>query len=106
MNDTAQRVARAHRAQMFMDEFLVPLFDEMTNEYTGRLAEVARTELNAQRRADAVGVLSVALKVVDTLRAGMAEVIRDGEMAKRDKLKAERIEGMTDAKQRLLRITG
>jgi hypothetical protein len=91
---------------MFMDEFLSPLFAELRDEYTARISHVATTELHPTTRSEAITALSVALKVVDSLQAGMAEVIRDGELAKRDKLKSERIEGMTDAKQRLLRIAG
>lgn len=106
MTDTSQRIARAHRAQMFMDEFLNPMFSELRDEYMSRISHVATTELHPATRSDAIAALSVALKVVDTLQAGMAEVVRDGELASRDKLKAERIEGMTDAKQRLLRIAG
>src|SRR5690348_325687 len=106
MTDTAQRIARAHRAQSALDEFLSPLFAELRDEYTARISHIATTELHPTTRSDAITALSVALKVVDTLQSGMTEVIRDGELAKRDKLKSERIEGMTDAKQRLLRIAG
>lgn len=106
MTEASHRIARAHRAQMFMDEFLSPLLGELRDEYTARISQVATTELHPTTRSDAITALSVALKVVDTLQAGMTEVIRDGELARRDKIKAERIEGMTDAKQRLLRIAG
>jgi hypothetical protein len=106
VTETSHRIARAHRAQMFMDEFLSPLFAELRDEYTARISHVATTELHPTTRSEAITALSVALKVVDSLQAGMTEVIRDGELAKRDKLKSERIEGMTDAKQRLLRIAG
>ena len=106
MTETSHRIARAHRAQSALDEFLTALFAELRDEYTARISHVATTELHPTTRSEAITALSVALKVVDSLQAGMTEVIRDGELAKRDKLKSERIEGMTDAKQRLLRIAG
>ena len=101
-----ERIARAHRAQSALDEFLSPMFAELRDEYTARLTEVARTELNAQRRAEGVGMLAVALKVVDTLEAGMVEIVRDGELAKRSKARADEIANMSDARQRLLKIGG
>jgi hypothetical protein len=100
----AERIARATRAQGALDEFLTPMFDELRAEYTDRLAEIARTELNRERRADGVAMLSVALRVVDTVAAGMAEIVRDGELAKQSKARAETISQMSDAKQRLLKI--
>jgi hypothetical protein len=36
----------------------------------------------------------------------MAEIVRDGELARRDKLRADDIARMSDAQQRLLRIAG
>jgi phosphopantothenate synthetase len=102
----SERIARAHRAQSALDEFLSPLFDGMRDEYLKRIAEVATTELAPHTRSDKIATLSVALKVVDTLKSGMAEVVRDGELAQRDKLKADNISRLSDAQQRLLRIAG
>ena len=82
------------------------MFANLRDEYTGRMVEVASTELHPGSRADKITTLSVALRVVETLEAGMKEAIRDGEIAKADKLKAERIEQMSDAKQRLLKVVG
>lgn len=100
----SERITRSHRAQSALDEFLTPMFVELRDEYTTRLAEVARGELNQQRRAEGVGMLSVALKVVDTLEAGMAEIVRDGELARKSKARADEIGNMSDAQQRLLKI--
>ena len=102
----AERISRAHRAKSALDEFLTPMFADLRSEYTDRLAEVARTELNRERRADGVALLSVALKVVDTLEAGMTEIVRDGELARKSKARADEVSRMTDAQQRLLKITG
>jgi hypothetical protein len=99
-----ERMARAHRAQTAHEEFIAPMFAKLREEYLGRMAEVSATELNAQRRADAITALSVALRVLGTLDAGMREIMRDGDLAKAEKLKAEKIAQMTDAQQRLLKI--
>jgi polyphosphate kinase len=102
----AERIAKAHRAQSALDEFFAPMFANLREEYVNRLSEVATTELHPGNRADKITTLSVALKVVDTLRSGMNEAIRDGELAHASKLKAEKIEQLSDAQQRLLKITG
>lgn len=104
--NTSERIARAHRAQAALDEFLTPLFAEMREEYARRIAEVATTELHPTNRADKITALSLALKVVNTLESGMTEVIRDGELARRDKIRADEIERMSDAQQRLLKVAG
>ena len=100
----AERISRAHKAQDCLSEFLTPMFADLRAEYTDRLAEVARTELNRERRADGVALLAVALKVVDTLEAGMNEIVRDGKVALESQARAERVAQMTDAQQRLLKI--
>lgn len=99
-----ERIARGRRAEAALDEFLTPMFAELRGEYTSRLAEIARTELNRERRADGVAMLAVALKVVDTVEAGMAETVKDGELAKDSKARADKISQMSDAQQRLLKI--
>jgi hypothetical protein len=102
----SERIARAQRAQAALDEFLTPMFENLRKEYTGRISEVAIAELHPGTRADKLTTLSVALRVVDTLQSGMAEIIRAGDLAQRDKLKAEKIEQMSDAQQRLLKVVG
>jgi hypothetical protein len=102
----SERMARAHRAKAALDEFLTPMFDNLRKEYAGRMSEVAIGELHPGTRADKLTTLAVALRVVDTLQSGMAEIIRDGDLAQREKLRAEKIEQMSDAQQRLLKIVG
>lgn len=102
----AERIARATRAQAALDEFVGPTVAGIREEYTARIAEVARTELSPMLRAEKIGTLSVALRVVDAIESGLNEFIADGELARRDKLRAEKIEQMSDAQQRLLKISG
>lgn len=102
----SERIARAERAQAALDEFLSLMFANLRDEYLSRISEVAATELHPTIRADKITTLSVALKVVNALESGMAEILCDGALANAEKLKAERIEHMSDAQQRLLKITG
>jgi hypothetical protein len=97
-----QRLARSARAQAAWDEFFAPMFDECEGEYTARIVEVANTELSRDKRTDKITALSHALKITKTLRAGMQEIVRDGELANAEKLKAQKIEQMTAPQRRLL----
>lgn len=99
-----ERMARGVRAQGALDEFLAPMFASLREEYTARINEVATTELHPTIRADKITTLSVALKVLAMLESGMTETIRDGDIARTEKVRAEKIEQMTDAQQRLLKI--
>jgi len=103
MNE-ADRIARAHRAQAALDEFLNPMFDQIVEEYTSRMVEVANTELSRDKRSDKITALSNALKITRTLKSGMNEIVRDGELAKAEKLRAEKLEQMTAPQRRLLSI--
>src|SRR5690348_3662491 len=99
-----QRIGRAHRAQAALDEFIAPMFDNLEAEWAERLVEVANTELSRDKRADKITALSHALKITKTIRDGLNEAIRDGDMAHQEKLRASRIEGMTAPQRRLLNI--
>ena len=101
---TSERIAKAHRAQSALDEFIAPMFDEIEAEWTARMVEVSTTELHPGNRADKLTALSHALKVTKLIRAGLAESIKDGEIARSEKLKADRITDLSDARQRQLRI--
>lgn len=102
----AERIARAHRAQAALDEFVGPACANLREEYFAKMASVATTELHPAIRADAITTLSVALKVVDLVCAGMNEIIKDGELASKSKARSEEISRMSDAQQRLLKIVG
>lgn len=100
----AERIARSHRARAALDEFLSPMFDEIEAEYTSRIVEAANSTLRRDERADKITALSNALKIARALKAGMMEILNDGELARREKLKAEKIEKMTAPQRRLLGI--
>jgi hypothetical protein len=99
-----ERINRGYRATQAFGEFIEPMLDELRATYSARLIEVANTELSPSKRANKITALSNAMKILNTLEAGMAEMIRDGEMAKADRLKAEKIEKMTAPQRRLLGI--
>jgi len=101
---TKERIARAQRAETFWGEFLEPMLTNMRSEYMGRISDVAATELAVAARTDKLTTLSQALRILDNIEGGMREAIRDGEIARQEKLRAEKIEQMSDAQQRLLRI--
>lgn len=102
----SQRVARGQRAQKAIEEFVGPVFAEARQEYSQRIAEVAATELHPTIRADKITTLSLAIRVLNEVENGVTAVMRDGEHARSQMIRAERIEQLTDAQQRLINIGG
>src|SRR6476620_1111414 len=98
---TDQRIARAQQATNAYREFIKPMIDELKETYSYRIVELANMELSRDKRDDKITALSNALKILNTLDAGMAEMMRDGELASREKLKSEKIEQMTKPQRRL-----
>jgi hypothetical protein len=99
----AERINRAHSARNALD-VLQPILDDMDAEYTRRMVEVANTELNRDSRADKLTALSNALRISSNIRSAMQAIILDGDVAQKDKLRADRIEKMTAPQRRLLGI--
>ncbi len=99
-----QRIDRAARAQRAWDEFIGPEFDYARSIYSARIAEVAATELHPGLRSDKITTLSMSVRVLNEIQGAIAAVIRDGEVARAEMIRAERIEDLSDARQRLLRV--
>lgn len=99
-----ERVERGTRAKRAIEEFVAPEFDYARNLYLRRMADVAATELNPAIRADKITVLSMALRVLDEVHGAINAVILEGEKARADMIRVERIEQLTDSQQRLARI--
>jgi hypothetical protein len=97
-----QRIARAHNAQRAWDEFVAPVLTKMRETYADRIVEIAATELSRDKRTDKITALSNVVRILDQVEAGMREAIRDGDVANAEKLRADKIEGMTAPKRRLL----
>lgn len=100
----AERIAKAHRAKAAYEEFFEPMIDRLKNEYGDRIVEVATTELSRDRRTDKLTALSIAHKILATLDEGMKATMADGELAHRNRIRAEKIENMTAPARRLLQI--
>lgn len=100
----AERLARAMRAKAALDEFVGPMLDEMEAEYSARVVEVATTDLFFWTRASKLTRLSDALRMVRSIRGGMAAIIADGEAAHNEKLRVEKIKQMSEPQRKLLRI--
>jgi hypothetical protein len=98
------RIARAERADAAWVEFFGPMITELKAEYSSRLVEVANSELSRDKRSDKITALSNAMKILATLEGGMREIIRDGELALVEKVRADKVEGMTAPQRKLLGI--
>lgn len=99
-----ERIAKAERAQRFWDEFIGLQVEDMIGEYTARIVEHANTELNSDKRRDKITALSHAIRITENIREGLLATITDGELARKDKLRAENIENMTAPQRRLLGV--
>lgn len=94
-------IEKARRAQMLREEFLDPIMGGIRKEYADRLVEVASKELDPKVRAEKITSLSVAIRILDNFNQGMAAIISDGELAHKQLLKAEKVEGMSRPQRRL-----
>lgn len=99
-----ERIARAYRASKAWEEFFGPMIGELKSAYSERLVDIANIELSRDKRTDKITALSNALKILSTLEAGMQEAIADGDVARTEKLRSERVEQMTKPQRRLLNI--
>ena len=100
----AERIARSHRASSAWDEFFGPMIGEMRSAYTDRMVELANSELARDKRSDKLTALANAMKILGNLESGMQAIIRDGDVAQREKLRADKVEQMTAPQRRLLNI--
>lgn len=100
----AERIGRAQRAQAALDEFVGPMLDEMEAEYSARIVDVATTDLFFWTRASKLTRLSDALRMVRSIKGGMAAIITDGEIAQSERVRKEKIKQMSEPQRKLLRI--
>jgi hypothetical protein len=101
----AQRLAAAASARTAL-EVVGPIFGELRSAYAERMVELANSELSRDKRADKLTALSNALRIVDQLEKGIGAIIVDGDIAERERIKAQKIENMTAPQRRLLNIGG
>lgn len=99
-----ERIAKAERAQRAWDEFIGLQIEDMIGAYSSRIVEIANTELSRDKRTDKITALSHAIRITENIREGLLAAIKDGELARKDKLRAENIETMTAPQRRLLGV--
>jgi hypothetical protein len=102
--DPAHRLARAQRAQAAWDEFIAPQIEGMIGDYATRIVELANKELNPAKRSEMITALSNGIRIAENIRSGLEAAILDGEVAKKDLLRTQKIERMTKPQSRLLNI--
>lgn len=97
----AQRVERARQAQMALENFLNPAFDAVSAAYTDRIEQLAST---TPWEAAKITALANANRIVKEVHAQIAALVYDGEHAKADMVRVEKIEKLTPARKRLINI--
>lgn len=96
-----ERITRGHNARRALDEFLMPAFEVVREEYLNRLEAICSSKPWATNE---IAALANARRVVDEVERQIMGLVLDGEMAKQDSDRAKRIEGLSPAKRRLLNI--
>lgn len=96
-----ERIDRARRAQLALDEFLNPAFEVIEAEYMTRLkAIVAREPWEAGK----ISNLANASRIADEARAQITALVLDGQEAQAKINRAKRVENMSASDKRLLGI--
>lgn len=98
----SQRVERARRAQMALDEFVAPALALIEANYAEKMITVAAS--TDPRAAESIVRLANGIKVARQVGGLIEAYVMDGDMAKRDMIHARNIEEMSPAQQRLLKI--
>lgn len=101
MNE-AQRIERARRADMAMEEFMGPAFEFARTAYMDRLAQIAAAEPWA---TDKIAKLAIATRILDEVKGQIVAVIHDGDVAKSEMIRAEQIEKIPHAKRKILGLS-
>lgn len=104
MSDAKERIATAERARAAWDEFVEPTLADIKATYAARIVEIASTELSRDKRTDKITALSAAIRIADQIESGLQAVIMDGDIAEKDKLRADKMERMTAPQRRLLNM--
>lgn len=97
----SQRIERARRAQLSLEEFFDPAFEVVMEEYHNRLAAICATEPWATNK---IAALANAGRVAAEVRSQITALIADGEHAKSKRTRAEKIEALSPARRRLFSI--
>lgn len=95
----SQRIDRARRAQMALEEFLDPALNAVVEAYAARVEELAATQ---PWEAQKITALANAIRIAKQVKAQVMAIVYEGENAKRQKDHAAEIEKLSPAKRRFL----
>lgn len=98
MNNEDRR-ARGFRAKAALDEFIGPAMDQMRDEYMHALTKLAANEPWETAK---ITKLAVAQRVIQAVEQQIRAAVLDGEMAAKDKSRADMIANLPEAKRKWL----
>lgn len=101
MSDLEERRARGFRAKAALDEFVAPAIEGLRSVYMEALTKLAVDE---PWSADKMTKLAVAQRVINTVEQQIKAAIMDGEIAAKDKSRADEIAKLPAAKKRWLNV--
>jgi hypothetical protein len=96
-----QKIERARRAEMALNEFLDPAFELVADIYAQRLEDIASA---TPWEANKITALANALRIAKEVRGQIQMLVTDGAVAKSKVDFAKRVENLSPAKRRLLNI--
>lgn len=97
-----QRIERARRAKLAMEEFFAPAFDAVEQEYGERMISVAGSV--DPRAPEVIARLANGIKAARSVRSQIEGYIAEGQVAEREKEATDKLAAMSPAKSRLLKI--
>lgn len=97
MTDLDDRRARGFRAKALMDEFLAPVLEEIRAEYLNGLMKLAANEPWETAK---ITKLAIAQRVIDMVGQQINAAVSDGEIAAKQKSRAEQISRIPDSKRK------
>lgn len=98
----AERIERARRAKLAIDEFLTPAFAVVEAEYGEKMIAVAAS--TDPRSPEIIARLASGIKVARQVRAQIEAIVADGKVAQNEIDRAKRDEEFTAPQKRLLNI--
>lgn len=97
----AQKVERARRAEMALDEFLDPAFQAVIDTYSARLEDIASKQ---PWEATKITALANATRIAKEVQGQIKLLVYEGQEARRKIVRAEEIEKLSPAKRRFLNM--
>lgn len=97
--DAKQRIERGRRAGEAVNEFVNPAFEHAHETYLGRMKELVSRE---PWETGKITALVTAMRVLEVVHSDMAAIIHDGEVAKCDLARVEKVASIPEAKRKLL----